>query len=75
MTEQLQELEAPNVYWGAWEGGHAASVTCWENIGQQAALVLVEKESRLTGWEFMKNGVRNSRGQFVWVLTRKGIAK
>lgn len=69
MIETIEE-NVPDIYWGAWEGGHAASVTSWNDIGAQAALVLVEKESKLTGWEFKKNGVRNSRGQFVWILVR-----
>ena len=45
MTETT---ESPDIYYGAMEGGHVVSVKSFENIGEQAALVLAEKESGLT---------------------------
>ena len=65
------ETEKPEVYYGAMEGGHVVSITSWNEIGAQAALVLAEKESGLTGWQFKTNGTRNSRGQYVYTLTRQ----
>ena len=51
------ETEKPEVYYGAMEGGHVVSITSWNEIGAQAALVLAEKESGLTGWQFKTNAV------------------
>lgn len=65
-----EETANPEVFYGAMEGGHVVTVTHFEDIGCQAALVLAERESKLTGWQFKTNGIRNSRGQFVWILVR-----
>ena len=64
------ETEKPDVYYGAMEGGHVVSITSWNEIGAQAALVLAEKESGLTGWKFRTNGIMNLRGQYVWIMVR-----
>ena len=67
MTETT---ESPDIYYGAMEGGHVVYVKSFENIGEQAELVLAEKESGLTGWKFRTNGIMNSRGQYVWIMVR-----
>lgn len=64
-------MSEPDTYYGVIDGGHCYQIVSETKISEVEAQRMAEEESQLKGWLFLKNGVLNSRGKYVYLLVRE----